>query len=412
MSFDNKDYYQILGVRPDATSKEIKEQYKRLIKENHPDQYRGMRTANQAAGEELLKVIDEKIRQAEETCKFINEAYETLSDSAKRKAYDEEAYESSVAAPEIVVSPTKISFGTLTEKQRKSKGFTIENKGGPAASVEINWEDEPDWGEIIIEPDSEETFPIKVTIVADTTGIPSGPKNQKVLVNVDGVTHEVEVVLEVALAHKPKPASAGAGTTPPPSPTGTAPRPTGRPLGRLAGAVLIGSALICGFAVLIGAASSAAEQRQQASVQEAIEMVDVVSVNSRWVNEDWEFLLTLKNNSDFPVVVRSIEEKPLGFFGQGVGGGYNGCVADLYGDGTEYIVTSWHPGDGEPRRSKGALFPGETFTYECLIDGSYNHTYSGPLYVTLWVFVYDPEKEDGWGNELDYIGGDIKQIDI
>jgi len=218
----NEDFYQILGVSPEATGKEIKAQYKKLMAENHPDKFKGVKAKHEVTGDEvLLEILEEKIRQAEETCKFINEAYETLSDSAKRKAYDEEAYEPSVAAPEIVVSPTKISFGTLTEEQRKSKGFTIENKGGPATSVEINWEDEPDWGEIIIEPDPENTFPIKVTIVADTTGIPSGPKNQKVLVNVDGVTYEVEVALEVVLADKPKPAPAGVGATPPPPPAGT-----------------------------------------------------------------------------------------------------------------------------------------------------------------------------------------------
>lgn len=67
---DPKTYYEILGVKPDATLGEIRTVYKRLALQYHPD-----------------KNVDKK-RWAEEMFKPIDEAYKTLSDQEKRAAYD------------------------------------------------------------------------------------------------------------------------------------------------------------------------------------------------------------------------------------------------------------------------------------------------------------------------------------
>jgi curved DNA-binding protein len=64
-----KDYYQILGVEPDAGEAEIKTAYRRLARKFHPD-------VSKEAG-------------AEEKFKAVNEAYEALRDPQKRKAYDQ-----------------------------------------------------------------------------------------------------------------------------------------------------------------------------------------------------------------------------------------------------------------------------------------------------------------------------------
>jgi molecular chaperone DnaJ len=65
-----KDYYKILGVGRDASQKEIKEAYRRLARQYHPDANPGD-------------------KEAEEKFKEINEAYEVLSDPKKRQQYDQ-----------------------------------------------------------------------------------------------------------------------------------------------------------------------------------------------------------------------------------------------------------------------------------------------------------------------------------
>jgi len=65
-----KDYYEILGVPRTASDADIKKSFRKLARQYHPD------------------VAKEK-KQAEEKFKEINEAYEVLSDPAKRKKYDE-----------------------------------------------------------------------------------------------------------------------------------------------------------------------------------------------------------------------------------------------------------------------------------------------------------------------------------
>lgn len=67
---DIKDYYEILGVPKKASQKEIKSAYYDKAKTYHPD----ANTTNTKAG--ALKF------------QHISEAYETLSDEAKRRAYD------------------------------------------------------------------------------------------------------------------------------------------------------------------------------------------------------------------------------------------------------------------------------------------------------------------------------------
>ena len=64
--------YKILGVSPDASNEQIKEAYRTLMKEHHPD----------------LHLNEEKKKEAENRAKDINGAYEILSDKDKRFIYD------------------------------------------------------------------------------------------------------------------------------------------------------------------------------------------------------------------------------------------------------------------------------------------------------------------------------------
>lgn len=63
-----KDYYEILGVKREATAAEIKSAYRKLARKFHPDV--------------------NKTKEAEQKFKDLNEAYEVLSDKEKRQRYD------------------------------------------------------------------------------------------------------------------------------------------------------------------------------------------------------------------------------------------------------------------------------------------------------------------------------------
>jgi DnaJ-class molecular chaperone len=65
-----KDYYTILGVNRNASEREIKQAYRRLARQYHPD-------------------VNPGDKSAEEKFKQINEAYEVLSDKENRQKYDQ-----------------------------------------------------------------------------------------------------------------------------------------------------------------------------------------------------------------------------------------------------------------------------------------------------------------------------------
>lgn len=64
-----KDYYEILGVKKNATEADLKKAYRELAKKYHPDKNKGN-------------------KEAENRFKEISEAYAVLSDSEKRAQYD------------------------------------------------------------------------------------------------------------------------------------------------------------------------------------------------------------------------------------------------------------------------------------------------------------------------------------
>jgi molecular chaperone DnaJ len=64
------DYYNVLGVSPEASQEEIRKRYRKLAKEYHPDRHGGSKAA-------------------EEKFKKISDAYSVLGDPEKRKQYDQ-----------------------------------------------------------------------------------------------------------------------------------------------------------------------------------------------------------------------------------------------------------------------------------------------------------------------------------
>lgn len=81
-------HYEVLGISRDATGLDIRQAYVRLVREHHPD-----------------KVSAERKAAAEETFKAIQSAYEVLSDSAKKAAYDNTLSGSEASAAASAAAP-------------------------------------------------------------------------------------------------------------------------------------------------------------------------------------------------------------------------------------------------------------------------------------------------------------------
>ena len=108
MSLPN--YYAILEVSTDASSEEIKQTYRRLARLCHPDISKG--------------INDQYIKQ-------LNEAYATLSDPAKRIAYDIKRLEEKrrmVALEAMVLQRKKMLRAQQMSWKQGAIGFVRELK--------------------------------------------------------------------------------------------------------------------------------------------------------------------------------------------------------------------------------------------------------------------------------------------
>jgi molecular chaperone DnaJ len=77
-----RDYYEVLGVKRNASEGDIKKAYRRLARKHHPD-------------------VNPGDKKAEERFKQVQEAYNVLSDAEKRKIYDRYGfYREGQAGPE------------------------------------------------------------------------------------------------------------------------------------------------------------------------------------------------------------------------------------------------------------------------------------------------------------------------
>ena len=93
-----RDYYKVLGIERDADADAIKKAFRRLARQHHPD-------------------VNKGDKNAEERFKELNNAYETLSDPAKRKLYDQ--------------------FGANYERMQQGAGPGAQ--GGPAGQGGADW---------------------------------------------------------------------------------------------------------------------------------------------------------------------------------------------------------------------------------------------------------------------------------
>ncbi len=135
-----KDYYKTLGVSESATKAELTKAYRKLARENHPDQHPG----------------DDA---AEDRFKEASAAYDVLGDEAKRKEYDEVRRHGPVGGMGGAGGPGGFNFNTSDVgdlgdifgglfnrgggggRGRSSRGAGPQRGGDLAASLHLSFED-------------------------------------------------------------------------------------------------------------------------------------------------------------------------------------------------------------------------------------------------------------------------------
>lgn len=105
-----RDYYETLGVPKNASEEEIKKAYRKLAMKHHPDRNHG----------------DSK--DAETKFKEVKEAYEMLSDTQKRAAYDQ--YGHAGVDPNMRGGPGAEGFGGFAEAFGDIFGDVFGQRGG------------------------------------------------------------------------------------------------------------------------------------------------------------------------------------------------------------------------------------------------------------------------------------------
>jgi len=195
---DDKDYYQILGIKRSATPKELKESYLYWVNVLHPDRMINM---------------PERIRiQAEEDLKKVNEAYGVLSDPRKRAQYDKKTGVSGdvevssyretrvKGKPKVEIYPKTIFFDNALPYVKEKGVFYIRNVGGEYSKIMISTPEQ--WIKIIrtksIYPDNK--LPMQVDIEA--IGRDWGKTiSSKIRVRLDETEASVTIKLRIPKRH-------------------------------------------------------------------------------------------------------------------------------------------------------------------------------------------------------------------
>ena len=120
-----KNFYEILNVKTDASSTEIKSAYLKLIKKYHPDTYKG-----------------DKVFAKEQT-EQITEAYATLKDDEKRKRYDLTVLKKVEKINKVNVDNFMKKVKIINEKNTKNKNTKQKESKSKEKEDKKNKEVEP-----------------------------------------------------------------------------------------------------------------------------------------------------------------------------------------------------------------------------------------------------------------------------
>ncbi len=222
MSESKRNYYNILGVLYGADDNTIRNAYHSRSRKLHPDR----------------KPPDKRDSATKHQAE-LNEAYATLSDPVKRRAYDE----SLPPAPRFV--PDEIDFGEVEiGKSGSARLLTLRNEGGKgkgrlllkAPPLEgVFWS-----GAVRRRAHSHPRVLAEFDIVCKLpANLNVGRHTEKLAIDVGGVTAEATIIVVAISKRRPSSDSTSApkpsppkprAASPPPPPAGTGTRPAAEPL--------------------------------------------------------------------------------------------------------------------------------------------------------------------------------------
>lgn len=175
-----KDYRRILEVSADATEEQIKAQYKRLVRIYHPDRF-----AN--ADDKLY--VEQKLQE-------INEAYRFLLHPAPNTFTTEYG----APVPQPIALPAILDFGELAWGKQQTLVFHVENSGGVAQSLQLEYSDVDGWFKVTkgrrLYP--HQPFPMEFAVVVDTARLEVGKSYQGwIQVKMDNIATQVALAVRV-----------------------------------------------------------------------------------------------------------------------------------------------------------------------------------------------------------------------
>jgi len=122
-----KNYYDVLQVRKDASSEEIKKSYRRLARQYHPDLNNGDNKAEEKfkeIGEAYAILIEEESRKKYDL-KFFGKKEENQYENKKKHVYKEQSN------AKIDIENIEASFENFFGFNPKTKEKKINNKKNP-----------------------------------------------------------------------------------------------------------------------------------------------------------------------------------------------------------------------------------------------------------------------------------------
>lgn len=192
-------HYDLLGVRPDATAIELREAWRRLARQSHPD-----------------------VGGDAQTFKAAATAYEVLSDPVLRAAYDREA----LGRP--VLTPSTLDFGSLAVGGRVTRTVRVTNGGAGEPELGIDRERGTGWRMVSASGSTRTGAHVDIVIEVDPSALAGRRVSERVGVSMGPVTAWLTIAFSVAA-----PASSGqrarASGAPPPRPAPAPPPPSWTP---------------------------------------------------------------------------------------------------------------------------------------------------------------------------------------